>query len=105
MVVVGFEEEVLELCKKIPKGKVTTYKEIAIALNCPLAVRAVGNALNKNPELIKVPCHRVVCFNGHIGDYVNGQNQKAVILQSEGVEIIDDFIDLDKFGFRFKGKY
>jgi methylated-DNA-[protein]-cysteine S-methyltransferase len=98
----NFDENVLKLCKKIPKGKVTTYKEIAIMLNCPLAARAVGNALNKNPELIKIPCHRVVCFTGHVGDYVSGRIKKIELLKSEGVEFEDEFIDLDKFGFWFK---
>ena len=100
----GFDEDVLKLCKKIPKGKVTTYKEIAVALNCPMAMRAVGNALNKNPEPIKVPCHRVVCFNGHIGDYAAGRLKKIELLESEGVKVEEWFVDLDKYGFRFKSK-
>jgi O-6-methylguanine DNA methyltransferase len=100
----GFEEDVLDMCKLIPRGKVTTYKEIANKLNCPMASRAVGNALNKNPELIKIPCHRVICFNGHVGEYVNGRQKKIELLKSEGVGFDEEFIDLDKYGFRFKTK-
>jgi len=97
----GFDEEVLELCAKVPEGKVTTYKEIAVALNQPLSARAVGNALNKNPLPVKIPCHRVICFNGHVGGYVSGKEKKIELLQKEGVEVIEDFIDLDEYLFRF----
>jgi methylated-DNA-[protein]-cysteine S-methyltransferase len=98
----GFEEDVLEMCKKVPKGKVTTYKEIAIALDCPLAARAVGNALNKNPLPVKIPCHRVVSFNGHVGGYVDGKEKKIELLEKEGVEVREGFIDLEKYFFRLK---
>ncbi len=98
----GFDEDVLKICKKIPKGKVTTYKEIAIALDYPLAARAVGNALSKNPTPIKIPCHRVVSFNGHIGGYINGKEKKIELLKKEGVNVIEDFVDLEEHMFRLK---
>ena len=97
----GFDEDVLEMCKKIPKGKVATYKEIAIALDCPLAARAAGNALHKNPTPIKIPCHRVISFNGHIGGYVNGKEKKIELLEKEGVVVKEDFVDLEEYMFRF----
>ncbi|MCK5107770.1 MAG: MGMT family protein, partial [Nanoarchaeota archaeon] len=70
-----FENRVYSLCKKIPRGKVSTYGEIAKALNSKCA-RAVGNALNKNPYAPKVPCHRVVKSNGKVGGFATGQNNK-----------------------------
>ena len=54
-----FNEKVYNLCRKIPKGKITTYKIIAEALNTR-AYRQVGKALRNNPRPLKVPCHRVV---------------------------------------------
>ena len=55
--------------KKIPKGKVRTYKEIALAISRPKSSRAVANACGKNPFPIKIPCHRVIGSNGYIGGY------------------------------------
>ena len=57
-----FSEKVYQKLKEVPKGYVTTYKELALSLNCK-AYRAVGNALNKNPYAPIVPCHRVVKSN------------------------------------------
>lgn len=73
--------------KKIPRGKVATYKQIAIALGNPLAARAVGNACNRNPHALKVPCHRVVKSSGEIGGYAKGRAKKIALLKSEGVKI------------------
>jgi methylated-DNA-[protein]-cysteine S-methyltransferase len=81
-----FNEKVWEICRKVPKGKVTTYKAIAEALGTK-AYRAVGNALNKNPYAPIVPCHRVVKSNGEIGGFARGQAAKMKILQKEGIII------------------
>lgn len=83
----SFDEKVWQLLKKIPKGKVTTYKQIAIALGKPRAARAVGNACNRNPNAPKVPCHRVVLSSGEIGGYAKGLQKKASLLKAEGVKI------------------
>ena len=53
----------------MPKGKVRTYKEIAVAISRPKASRAVANACGKNPFPLKIPCHRVIGSNGYIGGY------------------------------------
>src|SRR3989338_633600 len=84
-----FSESVLRLAAKIPKGKVATYRQIAVALGKPNAFRAVGNALNKNPHLIKVPCHRVVKSNGAVGGYASGAKRKIALLKKEGIGIKD----------------
>src|SRR3989338_1532336 len=82
-----FSESVLRLAAKIPKGKVATYRQIAVALGKPNAFRAVGNALNKNPNLIKIPCHRIVKSNGEVGNYASGAKRKIALLKEEGIEI------------------
>ena len=81
----GFEKKVYVACSKIKRGRVSTYSEIATAIGRPKAVRAVGNALNKNRD-VKVPCHRVVRSDGKIGGFVRGEKQKARFLKGEGVE-------------------
>jgi len=81
-----FDEKVLELTKKIPHGKVTTYKIIAHELNTK-AYRAVGNALKRNTQPIVIPCHRVIHSSGHIGGYSRGIKRKIELLKKEGIKI------------------
>lgn len=98
----NFEEKCYQILKTIPKGKVTTYKAIAKALKSK-AYRAVGNAMNKNPhDTNQYPCHRVIKFNGEIGGYAKGQEAKIKKLKSEGIEIINNKINLKYFGFKIK---
>ena len=97
-----FQASVLELVSKVPKGRVTTYKELARALGRPRAYRAVANALAKNPSLIKIPCHRVVRSDGEVGGYKLGKRRKAKLLVQEGVEIRNGRIDLQRYMFGFK---
>lgn len=94
-----FADRVYEVTKRIPKGKVSTYKEIAKALNCK-AYRAVGSALNKNTYAPIVPCHRVISSTGDLGGFASGIKNKIKILNKEGVEIRDNKIDLDKYFFK-----
>lgn len=82
-----FAERIFKLLKKIPAGKVATYKALATAIGNPKAARAVGNILNKNKNLISIPCHRVVKSNGDVGGYVLGIKKKIKLLKKEGVEI------------------
>ena len=73
--------------KKIPKGTVKTYTQIAKAVGKPLAVRAVANAVGKNPYPIQIPCHRVIRSNGSIGGYSGkgGVKTKRILLKKEGI--------------------
>ena len=64
-----FQIKVWKYLLKIPKGKVKTYKQVAIAINRPKSARAVANACGKNPNLIKIPCHRVIRSDGKLGGY------------------------------------
>jgi methylated-DNA-[protein]-cysteine S-methyltransferase len=100
-----FQSRVLELTSKIPKGKVTTYAEIARAMAKPRAYRAVANALANNPYPIKIPCHRVVRSSGEVGGYAgsctSGTRKKTKLLKSEGVEIEGFKVLLPRHMFRF----
>jgi methylated-DNA-[protein]-cysteine S-methyltransferase len=92
---------VYELVKKIPRGKVTTYGEIARALGTK-GYQAIGQALKRNPKPIEIPCHRVVCSDRTLGGY-RGKNirEKKRLLKKEGIKIEKGRIDLKKHLFRF----
>lgn len=79
-----FNEKVLEVVKKIPKGKTMTYKEVATQAGNPNAARAVGSIMAKNADK-NIPCHRVIRSNGTIGEYngLQGVNKES-ILRKEG---------------------
>ena len=95
-----FSEKVYKITKKIPRGRVSTYGEIAHALNTK-AYRAVGSALNKNPYAPIVPCHRVVNSNGKIGGFADGTNKKIKMLEKEGIKVKNNrIVNFDKKFFR-----
>jgi len=102
----AFYERVWKTMRKIPKGKVTTYGELAKALNTK-AYRAVGGACRHNPYAPKVPCHRVVAAGGHIGGFggeTKGKNieKKIAMLRKEGVRVQDGRVaDFNEVLFRF----
>jgi len=97
-----FNSEVWQLLKKIPKGKVTTYGKIAIALQKPHAARAVGNACNRNHNAPIIPCHRVVKGTGELGGYANGKQQKIKLLELEGLQIKNNrILDFEDKLFKF----
>ena len=99
----GFNEKCYQLLMLVPAGKVTTYSEIAGALNTR-AWRAVGSAMAKNKNLFNIPCHRVVRSDGNIGQYALGANKKAELLMEEGVDVTNGRVqDLEKFIHRFSG--
>mgnify|MGYP002814524648 CR=1 FL=1 len=99
--VFDFEKNVYRACAKIPKGKVATYQDIAIMIGSPRAVRAVGNALNRNSHpSSRVPCHRVVRSDGSIGGFARGAREKAKLLRREGLIIRSNKIDLARSGIK-----
>ena len=107
----NFSEKVRELCKKVPRGRVTTYKDLAEALGTK-AYRAVGNAMNRNPYGIlkcssgkMVPCHRVVDSKGYLHGFAHGLKKKAELLRKEGIKVENNAIkDFEKVLYRFPGK-
>ena len=96
----NFNEKVYRLCKKIPFGKVSTYKEIAKKLNCK-AYRAVGNSLNKNKYPDKIPCFKIINANCKLGGYSKGLKEKIRRLKKENIEINNNKIDLNKYLHKF----
>ncbi len=80
----GFQQAVLRAACRIPTGEVRTYRWIASQIGRPRAVRAVGNALSRNPFAPRVPCHRVVRSDGSLGGYAGGQRRKRALLLKEG---------------------
>lgn len=78
-----FKERVYSIVRKIPKGKVLTYKQVAKQAGKPNAFRAVGNimAANSDPE---IPCHRVIRSDGKVGGYNGLQGKKHQLLAAEG---------------------
>jgi methylated-DNA-[protein]-cysteine S-methyltransferase len=80
----SFNQKVWAITARIPEGRVTTYAEIARALDSK-GYRAVGNALNKNPYAPQVPCHRVVGSNGALTGFAAGLEKKTKMLVAEGI--------------------
>jgi methylated-DNA-[protein]-cysteine S-methyltransferase len=90
--------DVYDLLTLIPAGKVTTYGDIARALEYPNASRMIGRILNKNPTPVIIPCHRVIMSDGKIGGYVFGKMRKKELLKKEGLCFLGDrIINLAKY--------
>jgi len=89
MVRISFQEKVIQVVKKIPKGSVLSYGQVALRAGNGKASRAVGNAMAKNNDK-NIPCHRVVRADGSIGAYNGLQGKsKAAILKKEGVAFVN----------------
>ena len=84
-----FQLKVWNFLKKIPRGKVKTYSEVAKSIGKPLAVRAVANAVGKNPLAPQIPCHRVIRSDGSLGGYSGkgGIKTKRLLLKKEGITL------------------
>ena len=84
-----FQIKVWNYLKKIPKGKLRTYSQVAKAINRPLAVRAVANAIGKNPFPPMIPCHRVIRSDGSLGGYSGkgGITTKKILLKKEKIQL------------------
>ena len=96
-----FNARCYALLLEIPNGKVTTYAEMARALGTR-AYRAVGQAMHRNPDAPKVPCHRVIRSDGSLGGYAGGVAKKASLLMAEGIPIRDGAVtNLPDFLYTF----
>ena len=85
-------ERCFRLLEQVPAGRVTTYKELCLALNTR-GYRAIGQILNKNRNIPVIPCHRVVKSTGEIGGYRLGKEKKIALLLGEKVSICDGYIE------------
>jgi O-6-methylguanine DNA methyltransferase len=99
-----FTERVYALTRKIPRGKVATYGQLAALAGSPGAFRAVGSAMKNNPDIPATPCHRVVAADGALTGYSakNGIVSKKKMLLAEGVLFTGDKVDLTSSGWSGK---
>ncbi len=93
-------KRIYEAVKKIPRGKVATYAQVAAMAGNPKMCRAVGNALHKNPDPNNIPCYRVVNAKGKLaGAFAfGGSDVQANLLRADGIEVINNKVDLAKYG-------
>lgn len=80
-----FTQNALLALTKIPFGETLSYGELARLIQYPNAFRAIGTALARNPLLLLLPCHRIICSNGDIGQYAWGRDKKEWLLRFERV--------------------
>lgn len=99
----SFKEKVYEITRKIPKGKVATYGQIARLAGNPKAARAVGYFMKTNPDAPHTPCHRVVAADGSLTGYSakGGIKKKKQMLIEEGVFFKKNKVDLETSGYNF----
>lgn len=93
---------IYEAVKKIPRGKVATYGQVAEMAGEKKMARAVGNALHKNPEPDVIPCYRVVNAKGELsGEFAfGGAGRQAELLRKDGIVVENGRVDLGKYGMR-----
>jgi methylated-DNA-[protein]-cysteine S-methyltransferase len=106
-----YQQAILRILAEVPKGKVTTYGDLAKELSrrdpkwAPGASRAVGTTMRNNPCGPQIPCHRVIKSDGSIGNFRGGAkgavDEKVGMLRDEGVTVVDGKIDLNKFRYIF----
>lgn len=91
--------KIYEVVKRIPRGKVCTYGQIALLVGNPRLSRVVGYALHVNPEPGVIPCHRVVNRNGEVSRAFafGGENMQIQLLEDEGVEFVAGKVPLDRY--------
>lgn len=80
-----FQQKVFDKLLEIPYGKTASYGDIAIMIGNPQSSRAVGQAVNKNPLMIIIPCHRIIGKNGSLVGYNGGLHIKEALLKIEGI--------------------
>ncbi|MEO9276243.1 MAG: MGMT family protein [Nitrososphaera sp.] len=97
----NLEQRVYKKLLEVPKGKVTTYGELARAVGLKNGQRVIGRIMNKNPYPVVIPCHRVILSDGTIGGYAWGEKVKTKMLSQEGVKISNGKILDQKIIYRF----
>lgn len=95
-------DRIYRAVQKIPRGYVATYGQIAVMAGNKGYARIVGNALHKNPAPGIIPCHRVVNAKGRLAPCFafGGTSRQQELLEAEGVEVIDGFVNLSKYQVR-----
>ena len=97
-------KRIYEAVKKIPKGKVATYAQVAELAGNKKMSRAVGNVLHKNPDPENIPCFRVVNSKGELAPAFafGGEDEQRKRLEEDGVEVKDGRVDLKKYGIKIE---
>ncbi|MBQ8120658.1 MAG: MGMT family protein [Ruminococcus sp.] len=92
-------ERIYEVVKRIPRGRVATYGQVAAMAGNPRWARVVGYALHVNPDPEHIPCFRVVNRNGEVSKAFafGGENMQIQLLQADGIEVKDGKVDLSKY--------
>jgi methylated-DNA-[protein]-cysteine S-methyltransferase len=108
----AYQQAILHVLAEVPKGKVTTYNDLAKELSkrepswSPNASRAVGTTMRNNPCGPQIPCHRVVKSDGSVGNFRGGAEgaveEKIAMLRKEGVTVQNGKIDLQEYRYKFK---
>lgn len=98
----NLDKKIYKKLLEVPKGKITTYGELAKAVGLKNGQREVGKIMNKNPYPVIIPCHRVVKSDGKVGGYAYGEEIKSDMLIREGIIIKNGKIfDLENNLYRF----
>jgi methylated-DNA-[protein]-cysteine S-methyltransferase len=85
----NLENKVYKKLLEVPKGKVTTYSELAKSVGLRNGQRVIGRIMKKNPFPVIIPCHRVILSNGKIGNYAWGEKVKTKMLSIEGIKTMN----------------
>ena len=95
-------DQIYEVVKHIPRGKVATYGQVASLAGSKRWARVVGYALHANPDPEHIPCHRVVNRFGEVSKAFafGGENRQVQLLEEEGVEFVDGRVDLERFQWK-----
>ena len=98
----NLDKKIYKKLLEVPKGKITTYGELAKAVGLKNGQRTIGQIMNKNPYPVIIPCHRVIRSDGNIGGYAYGEEIKSNMLTREGIIIKNGKIyDLENKIYRF----
>ncbi|MEC4847853.1 MAG: MGMT family protein [Nitrosarchaeum sp.] len=98
----SLDKKIYKKLLEVPKGKITTYGELAKAVGLKNGQRAVGKIMNKNPYPVIIPCHRVIKSDGKIGGYAYGEEIKSNMLSKEGIKIQNGkILDFENSIYRF----
>jgi methylated-DNA-[protein]-cysteine S-methyltransferase len=108
----AYQKAILRILAEVPKGKVTTYGDLAKELSkrnskwSPNASRAVGTTMKNNPCGPQIPCHRVIKSDGSVGNFRGGEKgakgEKIEMLRDEGVTVLNGKIDLNEYRHKFE---
>ena len=98
----NLDKKIYKKLLEVPKGKITTYGELAKAVGLKNGQRVVGKIMNKNPYPVIIPCHRVIKSDGKVGGYAYGEDVKSDMLTREGIVIKNGkILDLENKIYRF----